>query len=82
MAEILFTPDAAARLGLSPSTLEKMRTRGDGPAYIQLGRWRVAYPLAELDRWIAARPLRASTSEYRTPRRRRAPTADTGERRA
>ena len=61
---ILFTPDAAKRLGLSDSTLEKWRVSGEGPAFIQLGKWRVAYPVDELDRWLAERPRIRSTAEY------------------
>lgn len=52
----------AKRLGLSTSTLAKMRLSGDGPAYVKLGR-RVVYRPEDLDAWIAANRFR-STSEY------------------
>jgi predicted DNA-binding transcriptional regulator AlpA len=48
------TERAAQRLGLSISTLEKMRCLGGGPAYLKLGR-RVVYEVADLDAWKAAR---------------------------
>jgi predicted DNA-binding transcriptional regulator AlpA len=59
----LQTPAAAARLGLSPSTLEKMRGRGDGPKFIRLTPKRVAYSVAALEEWVRAREYR-SVKEY------------------
>jgi predicted DNA-binding transcriptional regulator AlpA len=52
---------AAEHLGLSTSTLAKMRLYGNGPAYCKLGR-RVCYRLADLESWVNARK-RLSTSE-------------------
>ena len=48
------TERAARRLGLSVSTLEKLRVTGGGPAYLKLGR-RVVYEASDLDAWKAAR---------------------------
>lgn len=48
------TERAARRLGLSVSTLEKLRVTGGGPAYLKLGR-RVVYQASDLDTWKAAR---------------------------
>jgi predicted DNA-binding transcriptional regulator AlpA len=59
---------AAARLGISRSTLAKMRVRGGGPRFMKLSG-RVLYPESELEAWIGAQPLRASTSEYVLTRR-------------
>ena len=56
--------DVAAQLGLSVSTLAKMRLYGTGPAYSKLGR-RVVYRPADLDSWIEANRFN-STSEYAT----------------
>ena len=56
------TPEAAAYIRLSASTLAKMRVRGDGPAYIKAGR-AVLYDRRDLDAWLAAH-RRRSTSEY------------------
>ena len=55
-------PDAAAYVGLSPSTLAKMRVRGDGPAYSKAGPRIVVYDVADLDSYLAGRK-RHSTSE-------------------
>ncbi len=53
---------AAARLGLSPSTLAKMRVRGDGPVYIRMTARAIAYDEDDLDAWADAR-RRRSTSD-------------------
>jgi predicted DNA-binding transcriptional regulator AlpA len=66
MSEILTTDQAAARLALGRSTLEKWRCTGNGPKFIKLGLRRVGYHTVDLDEWIAARPRRASTSEIET----------------
>lgn len=58
----LRTPEAAAYLGLSKSTLEKRRLTGDGPRYTKLGPKVVSYLLEDLDAWADAR-MRNSTSE-------------------
>ena len=57
----LKTPEAAARLGLSPRTLEKHRCYGTGPVYRKLGG-RIVYAIEELDAW-AELGLRRSTSD-------------------
>jgi predicted DNA-binding transcriptional regulator AlpA len=56
--------EAARRLGLSTSTLAKMRLSGAGPAYVKLGR-RVAYRTEDLEAWVVANRY-CSTSEYTT----------------
>ena len=58
----LRVPDAARYVGLTPSTLAKMRLRGDGPRYSKAGPRIVVYARADLDAWIAGRS-RQSTSE-------------------
>jgi hypothetical protein len=58
---LLSEADAARYLNLSPRTLERWRTTGEGPRYIKQSR-RVSYAPAELDRWIAAH-MRSNTSE-------------------
>ncbi len=55
-------PAAAAYLNLSPSTLAKMRVRGDGPAYSKAGPRVVVYDIADLDAYLTGRK-RHSTSE-------------------
>ena len=61
-ARKLRAPTAAEYLGLSASTLAKMRLRGDGPCYAKAGPRIVVYDVADLDTWLAARK-RSSTSE-------------------
>ena len=48
------TVDAAARLGLSPRTLDRYRATGAGPAFHRFGG-RVRYSGKDLDAWAAAR---------------------------
>jgi hypothetical protein len=57
----LRTADAAAHLCVSRSFLEKARLRGDGPAFLKLGKT-VVYDVTDLDRWADAR-RRTSTSD-------------------
>jgi predicted DNA-binding transcriptional regulator AlpA len=52
---------AATYLGLSGSTLNKLRVFGGGPVFLKLGR-RVAYDIADLDAWLATK-RRTSTSD-------------------
>ena len=52
---------AAQQLGLSTSTLAKLRLSGDGPAYCKLGR-RVVYRPEDLTEWLSTR-RRRSTSD-------------------
>ena len=63
---VLNAAQAASRLGLSVSTLAKLRLSGAGPAYSKLGR-RVVYRLEDLEAWIVANRYQ-STSEYTTRR--------------
>lgn len=52
---LLNVRQAAARLGLSKSTLDKMRAAGKGPRYVKSTDRAVRYDPADLDAWIAAR---------------------------
>ncbi len=58
---ILRTPEAASYVGLSASTLEKMRLSGGGPRFIRLGGRAVGYELRDLDAWL---DTRRKASEY------------------
>lgn len=53
---------AANLLGLSVSTLAKLRLTGNGPVFSKLGR-RVLYRKCDLDDWTNAHRFK-STSEY------------------
>lgn len=59
---VLNADQVALRIGLSTSTLAKMRLSGDGPSYSKLGR-RVVYRPEDIDSWISSNQVR-STSEY------------------
>lgn len=54
-AGLLDVRAAAAFVGLSKSTLDKMRCFGTGPRYIKLTTAAVRYDPADLSDWIAAR---------------------------
>jgi len=58
-----FRPPAAAEyLGLSSSTLAKMRLSGSGPIYSKASRRAVIYDVRDLESWIAEN-RRTSTSD-------------------
>lgn len=58
---VMRAPEAAAYLGLSASTLAKLRLSGRGPTFCKLGR-RVVYRQADLDAYLEA-SRRNSTSD-------------------
>jgi predicted DNA-binding transcriptional regulator AlpA len=60
-ARALTVRGAAIYLGLSASTLNKLRCTGAGPIYFKLGR-AVRYDPQELDQWLAAHRI-GSTSQ-------------------
>ena len=64
---ILRTGDAAAYVGLSPSTLEKKRLTGDGPRFIHLGGRSVGYDLADLDDWLDQQKAATSVDDDANP---------------
>jgi predicted DNA-binding transcriptional regulator AlpA len=51
--------EAANYVGLSKSTLDKLRMGSDGPTYLKVGR-AVVYHVADLDTWLASK-RRSST---------------------
>jgi predicted DNA-binding transcriptional regulator AlpA len=59
---LLRVREAAARLGLSKSTLDKMRCDGRGPRFVKVTSKIVGYDPADLDAYAEARK-RQSTSE-------------------
>ena len=59
---LLLKPKAAAdRLGLSESTLAKLRMSRTGPSFCLLGR-AVRYRVADLDAWVASRTVTTDTT--------------------
>ena len=65
----LDTREAAARLGLSPGTLERCRASGEGPAFQKPGS-RVRYLPRDIEAWASARRW-TSLSEERGARKRK-----------
>lgn len=61
LKNLLTTPQAADRLGLSPTTLEIWRWRGTGPKFRKLGK-AVRYAEEDLDAFVEA-ASRTNTSE-------------------
>lgn len=59
---MLDTSEAAEYLGLSASTLAKMRIAGSGPAFRKIGPRRVVYHPDDLAAWLDA-SRRRSTSD-------------------
>ena len=61
--EFLTTPEAAARLRVSKSYLDKLRVYGGGPPFIRLTRRKILYRRSALDDWAMSRSF-SSTSQY------------------
>jgi predicted DNA-binding transcriptional regulator AlpA len=57
VGKVVTTAEAALVLGLSESTLAKLRLNGNGPTYCKLGR-RVVYRLSDLEKWLESRTTR------------------------
>jgi predicted DNA-binding transcriptional regulator AlpA len=55
--KVVTASEAARLVGLSASTLAKLRLNGNGPAYCKLGR-RVLYRPADLEAWLQSRITR------------------------
>ena len=58
--------EAAAYLGLSPKTLQRMRVTGEGPRYVKARR-RVIYDRLDLDDWTEKRKRRFTGEEIEDP---------------
>jgi predicted DNA-binding transcriptional regulator AlpA len=54
MPKVVTAKMAARYVGLSESTLAKLRLNGNGPVYCKLGR-RVVYRLGDLEQWLQSR---------------------------
>lgn len=54
LPHILRTDDAARYVGISPSTLSKMRLRGEGPPYARIGKRIVVYDKHDLAEWLGS----------------------------
>ncbi len=47
----------AAWLGISLPSLQRMRSSGSGPRFIQLSRRRIGYRKSAVERWLEARTV-------------------------
>lgn len=57
LPKVISAKVAARYVGLSESTLAKLRLNGNGPTYCKLGR-RVVYRPTDLDQWLQSRTAR------------------------
>ena len=57
LPNVVSTKIAARLVGLSESTLAKLRLTGNGPVYCKLGR-RVVYRPFDLEQWLQSRTTR------------------------
>ena len=49
--------EAAAMLGVSQSTLRRMRSMGDGPAFVRVATRRIGYSREALADWVQVRTV-------------------------
>lgn len=61
--EFLAEDDVARRLGVSERTLMRWRGTGEGPPFVRLGSRRIAYRLADVEAWAAARTFASRAAE-------------------
>jgi hypothetical protein len=52
-----------ARYLIPPRTAQRWRASGGGPAFIRLGRRRVVYRVADVERWVAERTFASRADE-------------------
>ncbi len=62
---------AAEYVGLSKSTLDKLRCYGTGPIYFKLGR-AVVYRTSDLDAWVAEHRIKPANDDVPASTRRAA----------
>lgn len=68
MGTLIFTPEETAnRLKVSLSYLAKARMRGDGPAFIKIGR-AIRYSEAHLLQWMKSRQRLSTSEQYQVGR--------------
>jgi predicted DNA-binding transcriptional regulator AlpA len=52
---LLTEKDLAAWLGISLPSLQRMRSNGTGPRYVQISERRIGYRKNEVETWLTAR---------------------------
>ncbi len=60
--DLLGSEKAAERIGVSPSTLAKMRCYGNGPPYFKVGKF-VRYDSNDVDAWMRSRRYISTSQE-------------------
>ena len=67
---LLTEKELSAWLGLSLPNLQRMRSSGAGPRYVQLSTRRLAYRKSDVEAWLAARTIDriGALASVRTPR--------------
>jgi len=51
------------RFLIPPRTAQRWRASGGGPPFVRLGRRRVVYRVADVERWLAARTFSSRADE-------------------
>jgi hypothetical protein len=51
------------RFLIPPRTAQRWRQSGDGPPFVRLGKRRVVYRVADVERWLAERTYRHRADE-------------------
>jgi helix-turn-helix protein len=54
-AEYIDEDGLNARYLIPPRTAQRWRATGDGPPFVRLGRRRVVYRVADIERWLTER---------------------------
>lgn len=54
---VLNEKQLAAWLGISLANLQRLRSNGSGPPFIQLSERRIGYRLSTAEQWLAARTI-------------------------
>jgi excisionase family DNA binding protein len=60
--ERLSVTEAASYVGLSASTINKLRVFGGGPSFLKLGK-RVVYDKRDLDAWLESKRRRSTSDD-------------------
>jgi predicted DNA-binding transcriptional regulator AlpA len=55
-SQLLSTAQVSDLLNLQPATLKKWRMLGIGPKYVRVGRRAIRYRLADVKKFVSARP--------------------------
>ena len=66
--KLISTMEAADRLGVSASYLNKLRVQGGGPPFVKMGA-RVGYDPDDLSKWIASQKLNSTSGTSALARR-------------